>query len=41
MGAWKTYYAANKGMDDEAFESGWGRARAEALKAAGMAAPFS
>ena len=41
MGAFKTYHAANKDMDDEAFEAGWAKARAEALKAAGMEAPFS
>ena len=41
MGAWKTWYAANEGMEDEAFEAGWAKARAEALRAAGMDAPFS
>jgi len=41
IGAWKTYYAANKDMEDDAFEAGWAEARKEALTAAGMDAPFS
>ncbi len=41
IGAWKSYYAANKDMEDEAFESGWAEVRKQALTAAGMDAPFS
>ena len=42
IGAWKTYHAANKDMDDDAaYLSGWLKARGDALKAAGMDAPFS
>ncbi len=42
IGAWKTYYAANKDMeDDEAYLAGWIKARGDALRAAGMDAPFS
>ena len=42
IGAWKTYHAANKDMDDDdAYLSGWLKARGDALTAAGMDAPFS
>ena len=41
MGAWKTFYAANKDMEDDAYQTGWQKARADALEAAGLDAPFS
>ena len=36
MAAWKTYKAANKGKEKEAYKSGWAAARTAALKAAGL-----
>lgn len=41
IGAWKTYHAANQDMEDDAYLTGWLKARGEALTAAGMDAPFS
>ena len=41
MGAWKTFYAANKDIDDDAYLAAWLKARGDALRAAGMEAPFS
>ena len=41
MSTWATYYAANKDMEDDAFEAGWAEAREAALTAAGLDAPFS
>ena len=41
IAAWKAYHPANMDMDDEAYLAGWLKARGDALKAAGMDAPFS
>lgn len=39
--AWKDYTAANPPADEEAFKKGWMKARAKALKAAGMNPVFN
>jgi len=41
IGAWKAYRSENTDLDDDAYLAGWLKARGDALKAAGMEAPFS